>query len=122
MKFIPNHFRNDGSIMYRTGDICKWTEDGNIQILGRKDDMVKVKGYRIELDEVSSAIARHPQVTGSCTLVKDDMLVSFVTPKSVDLDSIREFVSEILPNYMMPSIYITLDSFPMNTNGKVVLF
>ncbi|TAE33139.1 MAG: hypothetical protein EAZ92_00855, partial [Candidatus Kapaibacterium sp.] len=48
-KFIENHFEGDGSKMYRTGDICKWTEDGEIQILGRVDDMVKVKGYRIEL-------------------------------------------------------------------------
>ncbi|KAJ2988732.1 hypothetical protein HDV02_005442, partial [Globomyces sp. JEL0801] len=76
-KFIDNHFLNDGSKMYRTGDICKWTEDGNIQILGRSDDMVKVKGYRIELDEVSSAISRHPDVTGSAVIVKDDQLIAF---------------------------------------------
>ncbi|KAI8891656.1 hypothetical protein BC833DRAFT_533792, partial [Globomyces pollinis-pini] len=82
-KFIHNHFLNNGSKMYRTGDICKWTEDGNIQILGRSDDMVKVKGYRIELDEVSSAISRHPDVTGSAVIVKDDQLIAFVTPDTV---------------------------------------
>ncbi|KAJ3316335.1 hypothetical protein HDV06_003809, partial [Boothiomyces sp. JEL0866] len=61
-KFIPNHFLNDGSRMYRTGDMCKWTLDGKIQILGRMDDMVKVKGYRIELDEVNAAVISHAQV------------------------------------------------------------
>ncbi|KAJ2989266.1 hypothetical protein HDV02_005082, partial [Globomyces sp. JEL0801] len=120
-KFIDNHFLNDGSKMYRTGDICKWTEDGNIQILGRRDDMVKVKGYRIELDEVSSAISRHPDVTGSAVIVKDDQLIAFMTPETVNVDSIRDFVTDILPTFMFPHIYVTLKEFPMNTNGKVII-
>ncbi|KAI8893334.1 hypothetical protein BC833DRAFT_544737, partial [Globomyces pollinis-pini] len=58
VKFITDHFANDGTKMYRTGDICRWTEDGELQILGREDDMVKVKGYRIELNEVSLAVEK----------------------------------------------------------------
>ncbi|KAJ3267734.1 hypothetical protein HDV01_004293, partial [Terramyces sp. JEL0728] len=64
-KFIPNHFENDGTKMYRTGDMCKWTTDGKIEILGRMDDMVKVKGYRIELEEVILAVNSHPQVVSA---------------------------------------------------------
>ncbi|KAJ2992424.1 hypothetical protein HDV02_003076 [Globomyces sp. JEL0801] len=118
-KFINNHFTNDGTKMYRTGDICKWTEDGKIQILGRMDDMVKVKGYRIELDEVSAAISRHPEVTGSDVIVKDDQLVAFITPETVNVDSIRDFITEILPSFMLPHLFVTLKEFPINTNGKI---
>ena len=108
--------------MYKTGDICRWTEDGDIQILGRVDDMVKVKGYRIELDEVSAAVSRHPSVVSATVLVKNEMLVAFVTPASLVVDDLRDFVLDILPAYMVPSQFILLESLPINGNGKVFLF
>ncbi|KAJ3250841.1 hypothetical protein HK103_003080 [Boothiomyces macroporosus] len=118
-RFIHNHFLNDGSTMYRTGDICRWTEDGEIQIIGRVDDMVKVKGYRIELDEVASAINKHADVHASVVLVRSQMLVAYVTPVTVDMDKLREFVSDILPHYMIPTVFVPVKEFKINNNGKV---
>jgi amino acid adenylation domain-containing protein len=121
-KFIYDHFENDGSVMYRTGDICRWTENGEILILGRVDDMVKVKGYRIELDEVAKTIASHESVDACTVLVRKDLLVAYVTPHSVDVESLRDYAARSMPVYMMPSIYVKLSSFPMNVNGKVPLY
>ncbi|KAJ3250598.1 hypothetical protein HK103_003379, partial [Boothiomyces macroporosus] len=118
-RFIHNHFLNDGSTMYRTGDICRWTEDGEIQIIGRVDDMVKVKGYRIELDEVASAINKHADVHASVVLVRSQMLVAYVTPVTVDMDKLREFVSDILPHYMIPTVFVPVKEFKINNNGKI---
>lgn len=118
-RFLPNHFLNDGSKMYRTGDLCRWTEDGELQIMGRMDDMVKVKGYRIELDEVSAAITRHPDITNATVIVKDDVLVAFFSPAQIPVSSLRDFVGDILPHYMIPATFVALDDFPLNTNGKV---
>ncbi|KAJ3318041.1 hypothetical protein HDV06_000853, partial [Boothiomyces sp. JEL0866] len=118
-RFIPNHFLNDGSKMYKSGDLCKWNAEGDIEILGRMDDMVKVKGYRIELDEVSLAIDSYPSVISSTVLVINDMLVGFLAPKTVNIDSLRQHVLEILPPYMAPTTYICLKELPMNNNGKI---
>jgi amino acid adenylation domain-containing protein len=118
-KFLEDHFAGDGTKMYRTGDICQWTEGNKIVILGRADDMVKLKGYRIELDEINSVLSRYNSVTGACTIVKDDNLVTFVTPEDVDTTLLREFALEVLPHYMVPSKFIGLQAFPTNINAKV---
>ncbi|KAI8891953.1 hypothetical protein BC833DRAFT_533489 [Globomyces pollinis-pini] len=118
-RFIQNSFTNDGGLIYRTGDLCRWTSEKKIQILGRLDDMVKVKGYRIELDEVSIAIISHNSVTAAKTIVKDDMLLSFVTPLTADIEQIRDMLSDKLPVYMIPSKFIALESFILNSNGKI---
>jgi amino acid adenylation domain-containing protein len=117
-KFIPNHFLNDGSRMYRTGDVCRWTEDGEIEIMGRQDDQVKVNGYRIELNEVRDQLEH---VTGAEVLKIDNKLVAFVTPASVDVEKIREIAMKKLPHYMIPSMFVPLDQFPLTGNGKVFL-
>ncbi|KAJ3316615.1 hypothetical protein HDV06_003150, partial [Boothiomyces sp. JEL0866] len=118
-RFIHNHFLNDGSTMYRTGDICRWTEEGEIQIIGRIDDMVKVKGYRIELDEVSAAINKHAEVHASVVLVRNNMLVGYVTPATINIDKLREFVLDILPHYMVPTVFVPVEEFKINNNGKI---
>ncbi|KAI8892326.1 hypothetical protein BC833DRAFT_625943, partial [Globomyces pollinis-pini] len=118
-RFISNHFMNNNTKMYRTGDICRWNESGNIEILGRIDDMVKVKGYRIELDEVAKAISSHNEVSSAVVLVKNDTLAAYITPPNIDLDSVRDKIIDILPSYMIPSSFVCLDTFPTNANGKV---
>ncbi|KAI8894442.1 non-ribosomal peptide synthetase modules-like protein [Globomyces pollinis-pini] len=118
-KFLINYFENDGSKMYRTGDVCRWTEDGNLQIMGRLDDMVKVKGYRIELNEVSAMISTYKEVEYATVILKDEMLLAFVTPKQVNSKDLHQHLSKILPIFMLPSKYIMLDTLPMNQNGKV---
>jgi non-ribosomal peptide synthetase component F len=118
-RFIDNHFLNDGSKMYRTGDLCKWTDDGEIMYLGRMDDMVKLKGYRIELDEVSAAVSRHKGVESAAVIVKDELLVAYYSPSSIDADKVRNTVIEILPHYMVPAVFVPIDEMPVNNNGKV---
>jgi amino acid adenylation domain-containing protein len=115
-KFIPNHFLNDGTTMYKTGDICRWLENGEIEILGRADDMVKVNGYRIELNEVRDNLEH---VESAEVLKVDNKLVAFVTPKTVDLEKVLEAAMEKLPHYMIPSVFVPLDKFPLTGNGKV---
>ena len=117
-KFIPNHFLQDGSRMYRTGDVCRWTEDGEVEIFGRGDDQVKVNGYRIELNEVRDQLEH---VTGAEVLKIDNKLVAFVTPASVDVEKIREAAMNKLPHYMIPSMFVPLDQFPLTGNGKVIV-
>ncbi|KAI8895956.1 hypothetical protein BC833DRAFT_510755, partial [Globomyces pollinis-pini] len=111
-RFIDNIYTKDGTKMYRTGDICKWTETGQIQILGRTDDMIKLKGYRIELDEVALNVSKHPDVSAAAVVVKDDMMVAFLTPSSVNVEKLRDFVTDQLPHYMVPAVFQTLKEFP----------
>jgi iturin family lipopeptide synthetase B len=120
-KFPYNKFLNDGSKMFKSGDICKWTQDGELQIVGRKDDMVKIKGYRIELDEVNLAISKYAQVKSSCVIAKNGKLVAFVSPASVNLANLQTILHEELPFYMIPSKIVRLDEFPLTTNEKVTL-
>jgi len=89
-------------------------------LLGRMDDMVKLNGYRIELDEVSGAISQDPQVVNCAVIVKDKRLVAYVSPKSVDIDRIRDTIMTRLPSYMIPSTFIAIEQFPLNSNGKVL--
>ncbi|KAI8891767.1 hypothetical protein BC833DRAFT_439010, partial [Globomyces pollinis-pini] len=118
-RFVLDKFINDGSFLYKTGDICRWNMSGELEILGRRDDMVKVKGYRVELNEIVLAIVRNPSVTGAAVIVKDDILVAFVTPLDASINSIRDTLSDILPPYMIPSVFSTLEVFPVTQNGKI---
>ncbi|KAJ3200590.1 hypothetical protein HK099_002596, partial [Clydaea vesicula] len=115
-KFIPDFFAKDGSRLYKTGDICRWGDNGEIQYLGRNDDMVKVKGYRIELNEVSGVVSNFVDVENCVVQVKDGNLVAYITPKDVNIELIREFVSSSLAHYMCPAAYVTLDVFPTTAN------
>lgn len=117
-RFLPNHFTNDGSKFYMTGDVCRWTESGEIDMMGRADDMVKVNGYRIELNEVRD----HLEFVENAEVLKiDHQLVAFVTPSDCDVNQIRDALEKKLPRYMIPSLYICLDRLPLTSNGKVYL-
>lgn len=126
-KFLPNPFsRVPGARLYRTGDLARYGPDGNIDFLGRADQQVKVRGYRIELGEIESALRQHPLVEEAAVAGKKDdqgqqKLVAYVVPKmgEIDAGNLRRFLSQNLPGYMVPSVYVTLDSLPMNANGKL---
>lgn len=105
--------------MYRTGDICKWSKLGELLFLGRVDDMVKINGYRIELEEVTSSLTNCDGVNDAVVIAKDNSLLAFVTPMSLDADSVRQEVLSTLPHYMCPSTFIKLESLPLNSNQKV---
>ncbi|CAM1366015.1 amino acid adenylation domain-containing protein [Tenacibaculum xiamenense] len=123
-KFIDNPFRQ-GERIYKTGDLAKWLPNGDIEFIGRKDSQVKIRGYRIELGEVENALASLDSVNQSCVLAKEDAqgnkrLIGYVvSEEEFDKEIIQEGLREILPEYMVPTVWIALDEMPLTTNGKI---
>ncbi|MCL1790297.1 MAG: amino acid adenylation domain-containing protein [Peptococcaceae bacterium] len=111
--------------LYRTGDLARWLPDGNIEYLGRLDDQVKIRGYRVELGEVEAALGRQPGVRDAAAVVRTDpdgalTLSGYVAAaKDFDIDALRESLLRELPDYMVPDLFMRLDSLPTNTSGKV---
>jgi amino acid adenylation domain-containing protein len=128
-RFIRDSFATEqGARMYRTGDFGKWRSDGSIEYLGRNDDQVKIRGYRIELGEIEAQLARHPEVREGVVLARRDepgerRLVAYVIPREAahtpSAESLREHLKGALPEYMVPSAFVMLDSFPLTPNGKL---
>lgn len=118
-RFKPDKFTQDGSMMFNTGDLGRWTEDGELIHLGRKDDQIKIKGFRVELDGVSAVIEKVPTVTKGCALKIDDELCGFYSaPSRIDDVEIAKLVSHELPYYAVPSRWIYLATVPLTANGK----
>ncbi|MCB9252009.1 MAG: non-ribosomal peptide synthase/polyketide synthase [Flavobacteriales bacterium] len=124
-KFITHPFSNDPEArLYKTGDLGRWTEEGEIEYLGRLDDQVKIRGYRIEPGEIEAVISAGPSVKNSCIkLIEDNqskkISAYYIPEKSFNLESLKVFVSENLPDYMWPSYWVEMKEFPLNTNGKI---
>ncbi|CAM1366289.1 putative Phenylalanine racemase (ATP-hydrolyzing) [Tenacibaculum xiamenense] len=123
-KFIDNPFK-EGERIYKTGDLARWLPDGNIEFLGRKDDQVKIRGYRIELGEIENALASLSSVNQGCVLATADSngnkrLVGYVVPKETfNKETIQQELKEILPEYMVPTLWISLDEMPVTSSGKI---
>lgn len=116
----------DGARAYRTGDLTRWNEDGDIQFMGRMDGMVKLRGLRIELGEIEAVATRHEAVRQFVAAVKsiggNDQLVGYYTVKDgkeVSAEDLRAFMSENLTEFMVPATIMQLDKMPMTSNGKV---
>ena len=127
-KFIQNPFNDEpGSRLYRTGDMGRFSPDGNIEFLGRMDDQVKIRGYRIELGEIESALKQLPGVKEAVVLARDDKsgekeLVGFCVPMSEQAPTIDEIKSNLrqkIPEYMVPSKILLLDALPRTTSHKI---
>ncbi len=126
-RFVPDPFSNvPGARMYRTADLCRWTEDGELEFLGRIDHQVKIRGFRIELGEVEAVVSAHPSVRSSVALAREDTpgqkrLVVYVVPAGDHCDeaTLREHVRLRLPDAMTPSAFVMLDELPLTPNGKV---
>ena len=122
-KFIASPFK-ESERLYKTGDIARWSSDGNIEYLGRKDDQVKLRGYRIELGEITAALDQIEGIKQSLVIVREDkdskQLVAYiVSEEEVDTKAIQAALSTQLPEYMIPKMYMQLETFPLTTNGKV---
>ena len=127
-KFIPNPFgETPGERLFRTGDLARYRPDGNLEFLGRIDDQVKIRGVRIEPGEVQSALRQHPSVEAAMVLVREDphgvkRLVAYVvvaSDKPKDTRALRQFLAQRLPDYMVPAVFVVMDSLPLTSSGKV---
>jgi amino acid adenylation domain-containing protein len=127
-KFIPHLFSNEpGARLYRTGDLARYLPDGNLEFLGRVDNQVKVRGFRIELEEIEVILSQYPQVQQAVVIVREDKpgdkrLFSYLVPKQnqeLSIGELREYVQRKLPEYMLPSGFIILKKLPLTANGKV---
>ncbi|HEX6716518.1 MAG TPA: amino acid adenylation domain-containing protein [Pyrinomonadaceae bacterium] len=127
-RFVPDQFGDSGGCrLYRTGDLACYLSDGRIELLGRVDHQVKVRGYRIELEEIQFALNRHANVSQSVVLAREDRpgekrLVAYVvTKESANLTAkdLRTFLEEQLPDYMVPWTFVFLKAFPLTRNGKL---
>ncbi|MFK0173296.1 amino acid adenylation domain-containing protein [Streptomyces sp. NPDC090306] len=117
-RFVADPFGAPGTRMYRTGDLARWTRDGEVEYLGRTDHQVKLRGQRIELGEIEAVLAARDGVDGACALVLEDRLVGYVTG-AVDGAAVRAAVARELPEHMVPSAVVVLDTFPLSPNGKL---
>ncbi|MEO7584342.1 MAG: amino acid adenylation domain-containing protein [Ferruginibacter sp.] len=125
-KFITNPFSTEeGSKMYGTGDLVKFLSDGNIEFIGRVDDQVKIRGYRIEPNEVQSVLQECEEVSQSVVVATEDKqgnkrLVAYIVPEgSFDRECLHSYLKLNLPDYMVPSVLIELESLPLTPNGKI---
>jgi thioesterase domain-containing protein len=125
-RFLPDPFVNDGvSYIYKTGDLCRYTDDGNIAYAGRSDFQVKIRGYRIELGEIENNINGYKNIKQAvCTVVRmnenDTRLVGYYTADgAVDDNKLRGYLREKLPDYMIPNHFMMLNKFPLTPNGKI---
>lgn len=121
--FVPDPFTAaPGARMYRTGDIARWTDDGTLKFLGRRDRQVKIRGHRVELEAVEAALRKAPGVREAAVVLNNDSshVLGFVTMSpGVAADGLREQVAACLPAAMVPSSIHALDRFPTTVNGKV---
>jgi natural product biosynthesis luciferase-like monooxygenase protein len=127
-KFLRHPFSADTETrLYRTGDVARYRADGIIEFLGRADNQVKIRGHRIEPGEIEARLARHPTVREAVVVAReiapgDKRLVAYLVPGNghvATASELRQFLTQDLPDYMVPSAFVELDKLPLTPNGKV---
>jgi len=126
-KFIPNPFSDQLSArLYKTGDLVRYLPDGNIEYIGRIDNQVKIRGFRIELGEIETILNSHPHIQQAVVIATAEIagnkrLVAYIVTSNDTLttNQLRDFLKGKLPEYMVPSIFVTLDTLPLTPNGKI---
>ncbi|GAB4212335.1 MAG: hypothetical protein OHK0022_48020 [Roseiflexaceae bacterium] len=137
-RFVPDPFSaQPGARLYRTGDLVRWRADGAIEFVGRRDRQIKLRGFRIELGEIETALAQHPAVAECLVLALqqpggEKRLVAYVVPRTESHEpgvepaelnpqhaTLKTHLRERLPEYMVPSVFVTLKAFPLTPNGKL---
>ena len=125
--FVPHRFSSaPGARLYRTGDLVRYLADGNVEFLGRLDQQVKVRGFRIELAEIEAVLCRHQAVREAIVVARDDggngekRLVAYVVGElEAAASELRNYLKEYLPEYMIPAAFVVLEKLPLTSNGKV---
>jgi acyl-coenzyme A synthetase/AMP-(fatty) acid ligase/acyl carrier protein len=124
-KFIDNPFLA-GDTLYKTGDLARRLTDGNLEFLGRIDNQVKIRGFRIELGEIETILTNHSEIREAIVTIREDVpgnksLVAYIVPQNYQLTAhdVRNFLSQKLPNYLIPNAFVFLDKFPLTPNGKI---
>ncbi|GGX32239.1 non-ribosomal peptide synthetase [Streptomyces chartreusis] len=127
-RFVANPFAADGSRLYRTGDLARYAPDGSLDFLGRADNQIKIRGMRLETEDVEVGLAEHPRVRHTCVVAKKNTaggtyLVGYVIPAagSEDLraDEVRAWAGEHMVEYMVPAHIVVMNEFPLTANGKL---
>ncbi len=126
-KFIPDPFSTTTARLYQTGDLARYSSDGNIEFLGRIDDLVKIRGFRIELGEIETALSQHAKIGQAVVVVRainpgNRSLIAYIVPHqdaAPTPDECRSFLRAKLPEYMIPAIFVLLETLPLTANGKI---
>ncbi|MFD8066196.1 amino acid adenylation domain-containing protein [Streptomyces parvulus] len=127
-RFVANPFADDGSRLYRTGDLARYTPDGSLDFLGRADNQVKIRGMRLEIEDVEIGLAEHPRVRHTCVVAKKNAaggtyLVGYVIPaaghEDLRAEEVKAWAGEHMVEYMVPTHVVVTPEFPLTANGKV---
>ncbi|MES9592481.1 amino acid adenylation domain-containing protein [Streptomyces sp. NPDC094045] len=127
-RFIANPFADDGSRLYRTGDLARFAPDGSLDFLGRADNQIKIRGMRLEIEDVEVGLAEHPGVRHTCVVAKKNTaggtyLVGYVIPatghEGLRADEVKEWATRHMVEYMVPAHLVVMKEFPLTANGKL---
>lgn len=125
-RFVPDHLtRAPGARMYRTGDLARYRTDGEIEFLGRNDFQIKLRGFRVELAEIESCLAAHPDVRGCAVVARGEteenkrLVAYYVAARPLPSDEVKAHLGRALPEYMVPTQYVQLPELPLTPSGKV---
>ena len=122
--FLQDPFH--GGLMYRTGDLARWVQSGELAVMGRIDQQVKVRGHRIELGDVEAALTKHEGITAAVVVCHQDRLVAYYVlsmgtrgEEAAPSHTLRQWLTELLPAYMVPAFFVEMEALPVTPNGKV---
>ena len=124
-RFVPDPFSADGGTLYQTGDLAFYLPDGNIVFAGRIDRQIKIRGFRVELDEIEAVLGKHPAVRQCAVVAREhggrQFLAAYVATTGMEIadNELRRHLSRDLPDYMIPSAFVRLQSLPLTSSGKV---
>lgn len=125
-KFVPNPYTSSetDTILYKTGDLGRWTKEGILEFIGRRDDQIQVRGIRVEPAEIEAVLTRHDAIRSALLAIRQtetslQLIAYLVADGAVGIAALRDFAARWLPTYMLPTHVVQLDAFPLTINGKI---